>query len=111
MQFLTRPCGACPFRTDRHGFLGARRAQEIMDTLADDREWFACHKTVEYTDDGSCTAGASQCGGALIFQRKTERTNIVTRIAFALQIIDPEALDMDSPVFDSAAAFVAHHCS
>jgi hypothetical protein len=44
---LKRPCGNCPFRTDRVPFLSRDRAQEIADSLLDGAS-FHCHKTLDY---------------------------------------------------------------
>lgn len=66
---LDRPCGNCPFRTDKPPFpLRRERAEEIADSLRRG-ESFVCHRTVDYTDRDEETPGSGQdkarmCAGA-----------------------------------------------
>lgn len=118
---LKRPCNNCPFRTDTlKGWLGAARAQDIIDSITRQDQTFACHKTTTSTDDddeneGERTGGrivdadAEHCAGALILLEKLERPNQMMRIAERLRYYDRTKLDMEAPVFDSARAFVKHH--
>lgn len=62
---LTRPCGNCPFRSDRQPFLSRDRAQDIADSLEADAS-FHCHKTLSYeSEDGSAelTESSKHCAG------------------------------------------------
>lgn len=66
---LDRPCGNCPFRTDKPAFgLRRERATEIANALRRG-ETFVCHKTVDYSEreDGGPGAGQERsrmCAGA-----------------------------------------------
>ena len=52
---LKRPCANCPFRTDIRPFLRRDQAQQIADSLLDQQQTFACHKTVDYSEAVSYT--------------------------------------------------------
>jgi hypothetical protein len=107
---MKRPCAQCPFRYDVPGYLTGRRAEEIADALLSDQS-FACHKTVEYDDDGEgdVTGESQHCAGAAIWLEHQERPNQWMRISKRLGFYDPSALDMESPVFDDYYAFIEHH--
>lgn len=117
MKFdLLRPCRDCPFRVDRPGYLHAARAQQIIDgLLADDMEWFGCHKTTEHRDDDEgygeriCVEATQQCAGSLILLWRLRQLNVVTRIAVALGMIDLDAIPLDAPVAHSREEFIEHH--
>ena len=61
---LVRPCGACPFRSDKDFFLPVERKEQIAESLRVG-EAFTCHKTLEYTDEGPHHIDRSRaCAGA-----------------------------------------------
>ena len=62
---LKRPCGNCPFRTDRVPFLDRERAQDIADSLAADAS-FPSAMTVDYGSEdgeGEITPDSQYCAG------------------------------------------------
>jgi hypothetical protein len=108
---LKRPCGNCPFRTDRTPFLDRERAQDIADSLHADAS-FHCHKTISYESEdgtGEVTGESKHCAGALITMEREGFANQMMRIGERLGLYDPAALVMDSPVYDSLADWVAAH--
>lgn len=108
---LKRPCGNCPFRTDRVPFLDRERAQDIADSLAADAS-FHCHKTVDYDSEdgtGEITQESKHCAGALIVMEHENRPNQMMRIAERIGFYDRTALVMDSPVPKSLDAWVDLH--
>lgn len=108
---LNRPCGNCPFRTDRVPFLDRARAQDIADSLAADAS-FHCHKTLEYESEdgaGETTEASKHCAGALIILELEDQPNQMMRIGERLGFYDRSGLHMDSPVFPSLAEWVAAH--
>lgn len=116
MRFdLTKPCGNCPYRTDRPFYLCPERTAEILDAITDGQQTFACHKTVDYdaedddeesAGDGRHTTKTQHCAGALILLEKLERPNQMMRIAERLGLYDRRKLKMDAPVFDTPAAMI-----
>jgi hypothetical protein len=113
---LTKPCPDCPFRTDR-GFvyITGGRAEEIIASLTRG-EMFPCHKTVHYEDTDDLDEAEYEmrgdeafCAGALLIIARSELPNALTQISERLGIYDPSALDHDSPVYGSAASFIAAH--
>ena len=72
---LKRPCANCPFRTDIRPFLRRDQAQQIADSLLDQQQTFACHKTVDYSEDpaGRVPDDAQHCAGALIMLEHMEQ--------------------------------------
>jgi hypothetical protein len=108
---LKRPCGNCPFRTDRASFLSEARAQEIADALHADAS-FHCHKTLELDaeeGDVEITAASKHCAGAMIVLEREDRPNQMMRIAERLGLYDRTALVMDSPVPESLDEWVGLH--
>ena len=103
MKFdLKRPCANCPHRTDcLKGWLGRVRATEIAGYAQDSvsgGKTFPCHKATD-----------QQCAGSSILQEKLERPNQMLRIAERLGLYDFNAMDLQSPVFDSFEDFINHH--
>lgn len=100
---LHKPCGNCPFRNDRAGYLNPARVTEIGEALV--RSEFPCHKTTVSTDDGqsAVTPESKHCAGALILLEKTNRPSQMMRISERFGMYDRRKLDMDAPVFDSFA--------
>lgn len=110
---LRRPCLRCPFRTDVPGYLRRGRAVEIATAIAKGAE-FACHQTTvpDPNDDNALRDdphASKQCAGALIVMEKAETPNQAARVAERIGLYDRDRMDLDAPVFDSLAAFVAHH--
>jgi hypothetical protein len=107
---MTRPCDSCPFRTDVGGYLTRGRAREIATALLSDQT-FHCHKTVDYSaDEGEGdTTDSQHCAGAMILLEKVDRPNQMMRICERLGVYDRRRMDMDAPVFDTFAQFIAHH--
>jgi hypothetical protein len=108
---LKRPCGDCPFRTDRAPFLSEDRAREIADALHADAS-FHCHKTLELdAEDGEVevTASSKHCAGAMIVLEHEDRPNQMMRIAERLGAYNRTALVMGSPVPESLDEWVALH--
>jgi hypothetical protein len=109
MKFdLKTPCVQCPFRTDIQPFLRPERAREITRAVLKAGQTFACHKTVRHDDEGDSVPSASEqhCAGALIMIERLGVPNQMMRIAERLGVYDYRKLDMDAPVFASAAAMV-----
>ena len=117
---LKKPCSDCPFRTDSTvGWLGEKRAEEIIDALFKKDQTFSCHKTVDYENEDwdeetgeriyQNRAHEQHCAGAMILMEKTETANQMMRIAERLGIYDRHKLRMKEPVFDTAEQFVEHH--
>lgn len=108
---LKRPCGNCPFRSDRPAFLNRARAQEIADSLDADAS-FHCHKTLDYSgEDGApeVTNASKHCAGALIMLELEEKPNQMMRIGERLGMYDRDLLDMDAPVHASLEEWVDAH--
>lgn len=118
---MRKPCENCPFRRDcLPGWLGRDRAKEIADGMLVQQATFACHKTVEWTDNEGEEDGEPEqlvvnqeeqehCAGALIMMLKIGQLNQLARIAHRLGYFDPDAMGMTAPVFGSAQAFIKHH--
>ncbi|KZX80561.1 hypothetical protein A3715_17080 [Oleiphilus sp. HI0009] len=64
---------------------------------------FACHKTVDYSDEseGRVKEKSEHCAELLIMQEKMKAPNQTTRIAERLGLYDHKKLNMDAPVYDS----------
>ena len=108
---LKRPCGNCPFRSDRTPFLDRERAQDIADSLHADAS-FHCHKTISYENEdgtGEVTGDSKHCAGALITMEREGSANQMMRIGERLAFYHPGDLVMDSPVHDSLADWVTSH--
>ena len=106
---LRKPCGNCPFRTDRphqKGWLGKDRARGI----AEQQGTFPCHKTTSATlGDRHNPSKEQQCAGMLIMLEHMGRPNQIMRIAERLGRYDRSQLDMAAPVFTDTASFVNWH--
>lgn len=112
---LVTPCARCPFRHDVRPYITAARAIEIVESLTDGDQTFACHKTTRFEedDDGFCAAvrhpDEQHCAGAMIMLEKMERPNQWMRIAERLRIYDRHRLRMDAPVYDDGDAMIEAH--
>lgn len=117
MKFdLTHPCGSCPFRSDRRGFLHEERAEEIIAALYDRDGTFPCHKTLDYEQEDEefgypppDTARTQHCAGAMILMERSNHANQLIRIAERLHLYDRRKLDMTAPVFQDPEEFIQHH--
>jgi hypothetical protein len=104
MRFdLTRPCASCPFRSDIHFGLRPARVREILGA-----DSFACHKTVDYDEDGDGRVknNSQHCAGVLWILHKENRPNQLMRIAGRLRLWDPASLDPTAPFYASAKAAI-----
>ena len=113
MKFdLVRPCGECPFRTDRPPFI---RAGKVREVLGGAKAWpsvsFACHKTVDYGrgNKGRVRPNSQHCAGAAIVLMRDGQPNQAMQLAERLLAVDWGRLDMTSPVYASREAAIAAH--
>lgn len=83
MPITKRPCSNCPFRRDGAGIaLRQGRLEGIVsDLLADDRETFVCHKTLDTT--------RMTCAGAIALVSKMGRMPLIARLGLAVGVIAP----------------------
>ncbi|MFB9714350.1 hypothetical protein [Arthrobacter methylotrophus] len=108
---LKRPCGNCPFRSDRAPFLDRGRAQEIAESLEADAS-FHCHKTLEYLSEdgaGELTGASMHCAGALIVLELEGKPNQMMRIGERFGLYNRTELHLDSPVYPTLADWVDSH--
>jgi hypothetical protein len=108
---LKRPCGNCPFRSDRAPFLDRDRAQDIADSLEAGAS-FHCHRTLDYNaEDGTpeITESSKHCAGAMITMEREGKANQMMRIGERLGMYDRGLLDMHAPVHDSLGEWVLTH--
>lgn len=87
-----------------HGYLREARCEEIIEAITDLDQTFSCHKTI-----GGRAQDEKHCAGATILLQKIGMPNQMMRISGRLRLYDPDALDMDAPVFDSPDEFISHH--
>lgn len=113
MRFdLKRPCKACPFRTDRPGYLDPARAAEIVtNLLEDDYSWFGCHESTVADEKGDLYCGdeTQHCHGSLQFLLATTGLNIASRLAVLTGELKLDELDRSIPVATSKEDFIGHH--
>ncbi len=107
---MVRPCGDCPFRSDTPCFLTPENAILSLEGIILQGQPFACHKTVEYSvqgsyEQGKVTADSQHCAGAFIFLKHLDWTND----AMEADNFDAGRLDMSAPVFSSLAEFMLQH--
>ncbi len=75
---------------------------------------FPCHKTLDYDGDdgeGSRNSKTMECAGAVIMLEHMGRPHQLMRIAERLRYYDRTTMDMDAPVFTSAAEMVTAYKS
>lgn len=117
MRFdLTRPCGNCPFRSDRPFHMRPDRVRQILGGARDRRWWpaqsFPCHKTIIYGEDENgnekttIPASAQQCAGVMAILHREERPNDAMQIAERLGLWDPATLDPTAPFYQSTQAAI-----
>lgn len=102
---LTKPCGNCPFRSDRDFPLHPERAASIADGLSAGGS-FVCHKTISHNDDGTDQSEARMCAGARGTAAASGTVSQVEQIATRLGFTVPP-LYADLPLFSGLAAWVA----
>lgn len=116
---LRLPCRRCPFRTDVRPYLRPSRAEHIAEGI-DRGGDFACHKTTvkAQDDEGNQTlvddpAVTKVCAGSLAIMIREDRLNQMARIAYRLEMFDPDGIDaFGVPVYDSFEDWVkAHHAA
>lgn len=66
MKPLLAPCKNCPFLRTNKNTLRIGRKREIAASIRKG-QWFACHKTVDYSgdDDGKITRASQSCAGSV----------------------------------------------
>ena len=114
MKFdLTRPCGNCPFRSDKPFYLLPDRVRQILgDTREGNRRWwpaesFPCHRTIIYGEDENgdtettIPPTAQQCAGVMAILHRENRPNDAMQIAERLGMWNPAALDSTAPFYAS----------
>lgn len=117
MRFdLTRPCGDCPFRSDKPFFLSRDRMCEILGGGA--HRWpaasFPCHKTIIYGDDEEDTGNsktvipptAQHCAGVMAILHRENRPNDAMQLAERVGPWNPSKLDPDAPFYASTQAAI-----
>lgn len=102
---LTKPCGNCPFRSDKLFPLHPRRA---LDIATNDSE-FACHKTVDYSGDdgGEIKDKSEHCAGLLIMLEQMNQPHQMMRVLERIGLYDRTKLDMSSPVYEDIDDYVS----
>ena len=113
MRFdLTRPCGNCPFRSDRPFHLNPERVRGILGGDRHGQWWpaesFPCHKSIIYTDDGETITpdSAQQCAGVMGILHRENRPNTAMQLAERLGLWSPKSLDQTAPFYESTAAAI-----
>ncbi len=108
MRFdLTRPCGNCPFRSDKPFHLRPERVRGILGGARGGNKWwpadsFPCHRTIEYTDDDTIVPEtAQQCAGVMAILHRENRPNTAMQLAERLGLWNPATLDPDAPFYQS----------
>lgn len=110
---LRAPCPNCPFRTDVRPYLNPARAIEIVESITDRDQSFACHKHTMFgeTPDGESVAinhrDDQHCAGAMILLERMDQPNQWMRIAERLGFYDRTRLKMDAPVYEDGDAMIA----
>lgn len=110
MKFnLHEPCDGCPF-LKVGGVKQLRRAREIAMAMASTQgASFACHKTLDYSDEGEGreTPGTQHCAGGLVFMEKVNPSGTqLIRIMERIGAYDRRQFKGHELVFDSVAEMV-----
>jgi hypothetical protein len=105
------PCDSCPFRKDKKFHLRKGRAEDIAAGLMRG-ESFHCHKTIDYgaaedPDDRPFNHAEQFCGGALVTLLKQGHFTQMMQIGVRLGVWDTSTMNMDAPVYDDLADFIA----
>jgi hypothetical protein len=109
---LVRPCGDCPFRSDRLAYIRAERVREILGGGKGKKWWpassFPCHKTIEYGegDRAHIPQTAQQCAGVMIILHREGRHNDAMQLGERFGMWDPSRLDLTAPVHATTEAAI-----
>ena len=109
---MKTPCKDCPFRRDVPFHLRPGRVEEIIASLMR-HENFPCHKTLDYSQDddlidGDWTTEKTQhCAGAMILLMRLNNPNLAMRLGAMLGAFDPDALNLDAPVYADDKEMIA----
>jgi hypothetical protein len=109
---LVRPCGDCPFRSDKRAYLRPERVREILGGGKGRQHWpacsFPCHRTIVYDEGDRATIppSAQQCAGVMIILTREGRWNDAMQVAQRFGLWDPARLDLDAPVHASTQAAI-----
>jgi hypothetical protein len=101
---LKKPCSSCPFRSDKLFPLHPSRARNIIYGNGE----FACHKTVDYSDDseGRTKSKSEHCAGLLILLEHMGQPHQMMRVSERLGAYDRHALDMTAPVYTDGQDYI-----
>ena len=90
MPITKRPCSNCPFRKDGAGveLHPGRLDQIVADLLADDRQTFVCHKTLE--------TERLTCAGAVAVMQKLGRLPVIARLGLVYGLITRADIDVSA---------------
>lgn len=91
---LPRPCADCPFlRVGAIDLREGRIESIVRGLLADDHQWFICHKTLHKDH--------SQCVGSMVLLLRLDAPNVSMRMAAAYGMLDYARLRaLDALVID-----------
>lgn len=95
MRYLAKPCDQCPFLRDGKAAvrLTEDRIEEIAGAALDPQGGtFACHKTVDYDDEGE-GSGGDHCAGFLCFAEKNGNATQMMRKRSALVCTTPAKMN------------------
>lgn len=112
MRFdLARPCGNCPFRSDKPFYMRPGRVRQILGGEHETTWWpspsFPCHKTIIYDDRGTTIPPtAQQCAGVMAILHRENRPNDAMQIAERLGLWNPATLDPAAPFYASTEAAI-----
>lgn len=98
----THPCKTCPFRLEKPAvrFLGRERAEEIVDSLLDDKT-FTCHSDLDKPEKDK-----QHCVGAMIILQAMDQPNQMMRICERIGAYDRTKLTGQDEVFEDFDAWV-----
>lgn len=90
LAICKRPCSNCPFRKDGVGIeLRPGQLEGIVSgLLADDRQTFVCHKTLQ--------TGRMTCAGAVGLMSKLGRLPMIARLGLAVGVITEQDIEASS---------------
>lgn len=105
---LTKPCNDCPFLVEGGVRLHPESALDILQAIERDKCIFPCHNTVDYdnVDGETDTSNSAYCAGAMIYLQHQGRPHQGMVAGMMFNMFDPDALDMDAPVFRSPFGFL-----
>lgn len=102
MPIIKRPCADCPFRSDGAGIqLEPGRIEGIVsDLLANDRQTFVCHKTLDKE--------RKTCAGAVGLMSKLGRLPLIARLGIAMDVITAGDIDASAAVVIEPSELALH---